>query len=115
MPMKNIGHFSLPSALHRKPMVIWNFFDFFPDICFIARPQSGGALALIQNHNFANISVMIVNYIQPITQSEVFTCRLWGFGRSSQCIRIFLFLWFTSVWFDFRASFVLAIAGRHNR
>jgi len=35
-----------------------------------------------------------------IAQSEVFVHGLWGFGRCSQCIWIFLFLWFMSVWFD---------------
>jgi hypothetical protein len=42
--MKKIGHFPLPSGLHKNPTVIQNLFDFLPDICFDAKPQSGGAL-----------------------------------------------------------------------
>jgi hypothetical protein len=42
--MKKMGHFSLPSALHKKPTVMRNLFDFLPDICLDAKPRSGGAL-----------------------------------------------------------------------
>jgi hypothetical protein len=45
--MKKIGHFSLPSALHANPAVMQVLLDFFPDICFDVRPQSGGALVLL--------------------------------------------------------------------
>jgi hypothetical protein len=38
------GNFSLPSALHAKPIVMQNRSFFLPLVCFEARPQSGGAL-----------------------------------------------------------------------
>jgi len=42
--MKKISSFSEPSALQAKPSVILFLLPFLPDICFVARPLSGGAL-----------------------------------------------------------------------
>ena len=44
LPMKQSGNFSLPSALHATPRVIRNLSVFFPLICFVIKPLSGGAL-----------------------------------------------------------------------
>jgi hypothetical protein len=72
------GIFSLPSALHAKPSVILNFSFFFPLICFVASPRSGGALnqtGSIDNQYLSQKNSLSIHDCRSIASSF---CLLFG-------------------------------------